>query len=158
MLNIKKLLVTTLCSLTLFTGSAALNSQKANAGIIIIAATSTAAVVGPVVGLGLASAGFFWGIQSDDLNYKAAALFILDNQIETNKVESIISARYPELDSYLVSEIANSVIEESNLVEFNQDGQKTLKLDENKLSSVLEILSVTNPDLSQKLRSELIEN
>ena len=158
MLNIKKLLVTSLCSLSLFVGSSALNSQKANAGIIIIAATSTAAVVGPVVGLGLASAGCFWGIQSDDLNYKAAALFILDNQIDTNKIESILSSRYPDLEPYLVSEIANSVIDESNLVEFNQDGKKNLKLDENKLSSVFEVLNVTNPELSQKIKSDLIKN
>jgi hypothetical protein len=155
MLNLKKIFINSLCALSIVVGSSAITSEKANAGIIVIASTSTAAIVGPVIGLGMTSAGFFWGIQSDDLNYKAAVLFVLDTQIETNKLESILSARYPELDSYLVNELASLMVEESSKVEFDHEGKKLINLREEKLASILEVLENTNPELSQQIRSEL---
>ncbi len=130
-------------------------SKKAEAGIIV---GLTAGVAGALVGLAISSAGFFWGIQSEDLNWKAGALFVLDEQLKSDELTSIISQKYPELDSYLVEEIANLVAKNSNLVEFNANNFKEIILSEAELSPVLEVLNMTNPELSEQIRVDLTQS
>ena len=130
-------------------------SKKAEAGIII---GLTGGIAGALVGLTIASAGFFWGIQSEDLNLKAGALFVLDEQLKSNELTSIIGKKYPELDSYLVEEIANLIAKNANLVEFNADNFKEIVLSEEELSSVLEVLNLTNPALSEQIRFDLTQS
>jgi hypothetical protein len=151
----KKTILNFCLTLSLFTSINLLNPSKANAGIIVIASTSTAAIIGPVIGLAMTSAGFFWGIQSDDLNYKAAALFILDNKMDSENLEHILSQRYPELDSYLVKELAYSILENANESYFEQDGTKKISIEQDQLASVLELVELTQPTLVAKIKNDL---
>ena len=149
--------ISTLClALAIAIGANTVTTKKAEAGIII--GVSTAGVGAALIGLGITAAGFFWGIQSDDLNWKAGALFVLDNEVETNKLSAIISNKYPELESYLVEEIAQLAIDNSNLVEFNAEGLKEVLIPEAALAPVLELVSLTNSELATKIKSDLTKS
>jgi len=124
----KKLILKSILSLSIIAGLNIAKVEKANAGIIVIATTSTAAIIGPVIGIGMTSAGFFWGIQSDDLNYKAAALFILENKLDATNLEFILAKRYPELDSNLTSELSQLILEENDVQEFSNNNTKSFSI------------------------------
>lgn len=151
----KKLLSSSLIALSITFGSSALPSQNANAGIIIGCATAT--IIGPLIGLTMSSAGFFWGIQSEGLNPGAAILFVLDNDLESGKLSDMIAKKYPELDSSLVEELSNIVQDNARNVEFNEEGLKEVVVSENDLSSILEVLAVTNSALSEKIRQDFTQ-
>lgn len=149
--------VSTLClALALAVGANTVTTKKAEAGIIIGA--FTAGVGTALIGLGVSAAGFFWGIQSDDLNWKAGALFILDHEVESSKLNAILSKKYPELESYLVEEITELAINNSNLVEFNAQGLKEVLIPESELEPVLEVLSLTNPSLAKTIKADLTKS
>lgn len=149
----KKIIQSLSLGLALVLATQTVSVKKAEAGLII--GVATAGVGGALVGLTLSAAGFFWGIQSDDLNWKAGALFILNEEVEANNISQQLSSKYPELETYLAEEIAQLVIKNSNLVKLNQDGLKEVIIPENELAEVLEIAEAMNPELAQKLRSDL---
>ena len=66
-----------------------------------------------------------------------------------------IAEKYPELDSYLVEEIAALIKEKANFVEVNADGFKDVVLSEQELSPVLDVLSDSNPELANKIKNDL---
>ena len=149
----KKIIQSISIGLALVVATQTVSVKKAEAGVII--GVATAGVGGALVGLTLSAAGFFWGIQSDDLNWKAGALFILNEEVEANNISQQLSSKYPELETYLADEIAQLVIKNSNLVKLNQDGIKEVVIPENELAEVLEIAEAINPNLAQKLKNDL---
>jgi hypothetical protein len=130
-----------------------LSVKKAEAGVII--GVATAGVGGALVGLTLSAAGFFWGIQSEDLNWKAGALFVLNEEVEAQNISQQLQTKYPALESYIADEIAQLVVGHSNLVEFNQNGLKEVIIPEDQLNEVLELTSMLNSDLALQLKSDL---
>jgi hypothetical protein len=151
----KKLLSSSLIALSITFGSASLPSQNANAGIIIGCATAT--IIGPLIGLTLSSAGFFWGIQSEGINPGAAILFVLNKDLESGKLTEMIANRYPELDSYLVEELSNIVQDNASNVDFNEKGLKEVVVSVDDLSTVLDVLAVTNSALAEKIRLDFTQ-
>ncbi len=151
----KKLLSSSLIALSITFGSASLPSQNANAGIIIGCATAT--IIGPLIGLTLSSAGFFWGIQSEGINPIAAILFVLDKDLESGKLNEMIANRYPELDSYLVDELSHIVLDNASNVDFNEKGLKEVVVSVDDLSTVLDVLAVTNSALAEKIRLDFTQ-
>jgi hypothetical protein len=149
----KKIIQSLSLGLALVVATQTVSVKKAEAGVII--GVATAGVGGALVGLTLSAAGFFWGIQSDDLNWKAGALFILNEEVEANNISQQLSSKYPELETYLADEIAQLVIKNSNLVKLNQDGVKEVVIPEDELAEVLEIAEALNPNLAQKLKNDL---
>jgi hypothetical protein len=149
----KKIIQSLSLGLALVVATQTVSVKKAEAGVII--GVATAGVGGALVGLTLSAAGFFWGIQSEDLNWKAGALFILNEEVEANNISQQLSSKYPELETYLADEIAQLVIKNSNLVKLNQDGVKEVVIPEDELAEVLEIAEALNPNLAQKLKNDL---
>jgi len=70
MKNFTKFAKSLTLALAITLGASAVPTQKAEAGIIVIAASG--GVLGPLIGLSMSATGFFWGIQTDDLNILAA--------------------------------------------------------------------------------------
>ena len=152
----KKLLSSSLIALSIILGAVSLPSQNANAGIIIIA-LPLPGVIGPLIGLTMSSGGFFWGIQYEGLKPAAAILFVLDKDLESGKLSELIANKYPELDSYLVEELSNIVLDNASTVEFNEKGLKEVVVSESDLSSVLDVLNVTDTALAEKIRLEFTQ-
>ncbi len=130
--------------------------KKAEAGVII--GVATAGVGGALVGLTLSAAGFFWGIQSEDLNWKAGALFVLSEEVEAQNISQQLQTKYPALESYIADEIAHLVVINSNLVEFNKDGLKDVIIPEQELSEVLELTSMLSSQLAEQIKADLTQS
>lgn len=149
----KKMICNSLLALTLIFGSVSLPNQQAHSGIII--AASTATIIGPLIGLTMSSAGFFWGIQEDGLNWKAAVLFVLDENLSTQDMQEVVSKLYPDLETYLVDEVAQLLAAKNEVLQLNGKGIKDIVLTENDLAPVLNILAEINPELGIRLRNDL---
>ena len=149
----KKFISSSLLGLALISGAMSLPSQRAHSGIIVCAATAT--IVGPLIGLTMSSAAFFWGIQEEGLNWKIAALFVLDENPSSQEMQDLIGKLYPDLENYLVDEVAQILVTKSNMIRMNEQGIKEIVLSEEDLTPVLEILSDTNPDLGLRLKNDL---
>lgn len=149
----KKIICNSLLAFTLIFGSVSLPNQKAHGGIIIGVATAT--IIGPLIGLTLSSAGFFWGIQEDGLNWKAAVLFVLDEKLSNQDMQEVVSKLYPDLEAYLVDEVAQLLAAKSEVLPMNEKGIKDLVLSENDLAPVLNVLAEINPELGIRLRNDL---
>jgi hypothetical protein len=150
MKTISKKLTNLFFAATLIFGVNTITTKKADAGIIV--GLASGGVLGPLVGLGLCATGFFWGIQRDDLNVAAAALFVLDEELNSEQLSDLILKKYPELESYLADEIAGLAVQNSTLVEYNAEGLKDIVLSENELSPILEIVQITNPELAKAIK------
>lgn len=153
MKNLKSLALGSLLTLGLTVGGVMAPVTQSHAGIIVIAATN--GIAGPLIGLSITAAGFFWGIQDEGLNWKAAALFVLDNKLDESAVENALAARYPDLDKAVASEIAALVMEKSAQQDFNSAGQKEIKLTQDEFASIEEMLNLTNPELVEQLKRDL---
>ena len=152
----KKLIQTFSISLALMVSLNTITVKKAEAGVII--GVATAGVGGALVGLTLSAAGFFWGIQSEDLNWKAGALFVLNEEVETQNISQQLQSKYPALESYLADEIANLVISNSNLVELDDKGLKEVIIPADELEEVLAITGMMNPELAGQLKADLTQS
>lgn len=158
----KKTIIHLMLALSILVGSSAVTTKKANAGVILMATASLYAgpvlgIIGMVGGFGITVTSIYWTIENLDKATLGWGLFMLDEQVETNKVEAMISKNFPELESYLVNEVAGLVRAKSNLVELNSDGYKEVVLSEEELSPVLEVLAMTNPELGEELRNKLTQ-
>jgi hypothetical protein len=156
----KKTIIHLMLAVSILFGSTAITTKKANAGVIIMTTASlyagpVLAVAGMFGGFGLSVTSIYWTIENLDKAWLGWGLFMLDEQIETSNVEKMIAKNFPELESYLVTEVAGLIREKSNLVELNADGYKEVVLSEEELNPVLEVLSMTNPELGDELRNKL---
>jgi hypothetical protein len=103
----------------------------------------------------MSSAAFFWGIQEEGLSWKVAALFVLDENPSSQEMQDLIGKLYPDLETYLVDELAQLLVSKANKVQMNEKGFKEIVLSEEDLTAVLEVLSDTNPDLGVRLKNDL---
>ena len=149
----KKFISSSLLGLALISGAMSFPAQRAHAGIIVGVATAT--IVGPLIGLTMSSAAFFWGIQEEGLSWKVAALFVLDENPSSQEMQDLIGKLYPDLETYLVDELAQLLVSKANKVQMNEKGFKEIVLSEEDLTPVLEVLSDTNPDLGVRLKNDL---
>jgi hypothetical protein len=161
MKKMKKSISSSLLALAISFGAATAPVQKAEAGAIVMAAASTVAlpvtlaVVGMFGGFGASVFSVYWAIDHREKSWAALGIFMLDEHLETGMVNTIIAEKYPELDSYLVEEIAALIKEKANFFEVNADGFKDVVLSEQELSSVLDVLSDSNPELANKIKNDL---
>ncbi len=149
----KKFISSSLLGLALISGAMSLPSQRAHSGIIVCAATAT--IVGPLIGLTMSSAAFFWGIQEEGLNWRIAALFVLDENPSSQEMQDLIGKLYPDLETYLVDEVAQLLVTKAHGAQMNEQGIKEIVLSEEDLSPVLEVLSDSNPELGVRLKNDL---
>ena len=112
-------------------------------------------IVGQVLGFGVSVTSIYWSIANLDKAWLGYGLFMLDEKLDAKNVEQLLSNNYPELDSYLVQEISDLILEKANLVEMNPRGIKEVILTEQELEPILEILAITNPVLEKKLIADL---
>jgi hypothetical protein len=159
----KKKLTTLLIVLGLVVGSLGIPTKKANAGVIVMTASfiyggPIIGIVGQILGFGVSVSSIYWSIANLDKAWLGYGLFMLDEKLDSENVEKMISNNYPELDSYLVQEISDLIMEKANLVEMNPKGIKEVILTEQDLESVLDILAITNPGLVNKLMTDLTKS
>lgn len=150
---IKKTLTALMLTATL-AGSVAAPTQNANAGIII--GVFVPGLITPLIGLAITSAGFFWGIQDEEkMNYKAAALFVLDEKLNDGTIKNALSEKYPGLDEVLSAELAKAIVDASAKTEKASDGFKHVVISESSIESVLSVLAATQPELGEQIRNDL---
>lgn len=149
----KKIITTTALALSLTFSATMIPVKNANAGIIIGCATAT--VIGPLIGLTMSAAGFFWGIQQEGLSWPVATLFILDEKLDTQNVENALISRYPELDSFIVRDLAEMIVTKGASKEANSKGLKEVILSEEELASVLEIVELNDAKLAAQMKLDL---
>ena len=156
--NMKKGIATLGLAATLLAGSVNLPGQQANAGVIIGILPVTG-LIGGVIGLTMASVGFFGAIKAgSDLKPWTAVLFVLSESPKQDEVEVALSNRYPELDAVLVNELSHLIIQKSTQVVAGEHGLKEVVFNENEIASVLGVLAETNPDLEAQVRSDLTQS
>jgi hypothetical protein len=142
--------------LACLTAATAVPTSSANAGIII--GVAIPGIGSALVGLTITSAGFFWGIQSDDLNYWAAAMFVLDQDAHPEGLRSALEKRYPGIDSAVALELGQLISNKAAQLERNGQGLKEVVLTEAELGPVLQILEETGSDLGARLIQDLTRN
>jgi len=153
MKNMKKTITASTLALSVALGGISLPAKNAEAGIIV--GVASVGMLGPIIGVGLSAAGFFWGIQHDDLRFWTVALFVLEEKLEANTISSALLSRYPELDSSVASEIAAIVMSSSKNVGINAEGFGEIVLEREQLAPVLQILELTNPAMAESLINDL---
>ena len=135
--------------------------KKAEAGVIVAAAASTVAlpvaigVAGMFAGFGTSVFSIYWAIDHREKSWYAYGLFMLDEHLQTNEVKTIISERYPALESYAVDELANMIKEKAEKEEMNQNGYKELIFSSSEVSSLIEVIAISNPDLAHQVEQDL---
>jgi hypothetical protein len=149
----KKMITTSALALTLTLSSALMPINKANAGIVIGCATAT--IIGPLIGLTMSAAGFFWGIQEEGLSWQVATLFILDEKLDGQNIENALSARYPDLDSFIVRDLSEMILIKAQEKKSDERGLKDITFSENELSSILEIVQMNNASLAAQIKKDL---
>lgn len=161
MRNMKKVLASSLLSTSLIFGATLAPVKKAEAGVIVMAATSTVAmpaglaIAGMFGGFGAAVFSIYWAIDHRDQSWYALGIFLLDEHINNNEVSSIIAARYPELDSFVVDEISNLIIKNAANIAMTENGYKEVVIPDSELQDVLAIVAETNPELAAQLNKDL---
>jgi hypothetical protein len=154
--KITSLMLATVLSL----GVAITPTKKAHGGVLIMTASAVYApivigVIGQFVGFGISVTSIYWTIENLDRAWLGYGLFMLDEQINTTRTQELIAQNYPDLDGYLVKEIAHAVEAKANLVEMRPEGHKEVVLEEGDIAHVLEIVGLTKPDLAEKLKIDL---
>ncbi len=142
-----------LALLACLTAATVAPTSDAKAGIII--GVAIPGIGSALVGLTITSAGFFWGIQSDDLNYWAAALFVLDQDATPEGLRSALEQRYPGLDSAVALELGQLISNKASQLERNGQGLKEVVLTEAEIAPILQILEETGSDLGERLSQDL---
>jgi hypothetical protein len=158
----KKSFTSAILALSIVLGAASIPVKKAEAGVIIAATAASVvtlpaavAIIGMFGGFGTSVASIYWAIDHREKSWYAYGLFMLDENMDSNKIQTTLSQRYPELDSFMIEEISRLVLENSDSVEFNKDGIKEILVPEQDLAPILEILASTNPELGEQLRKDL---
>jgi hypothetical protein len=149
----KKIITTSALALTLTLSSALMPINKAHAGIVI--GLSTATIIGPLIGLTMSAAGFFWGIQEEGLSWQVATLFILDEKLDGQNIENALSARYPDLDSFIIRDLSEMILIKAQEKKADERGLKDITFSENELSSILEIVQMNNASLAAQIKKDL---
>jgi hypothetical protein len=80
---------------------------------------------------------------------------MLDNEIANNETSQIISQRYPELDSYLVSELALLIEDKAKDLNFKNNSYNEIVFNSHEIESILVVLNETNPELAKVLAKDL---
>lgn len=159
----KKSVTSVLLAISILFGAATMPLKNASAGVIIMTtsflyAGPVLAVAGQFIGFGTSVTSIYWTIENLDKAWLGWGLFMLDEQVNPENVEQLVSKKYPELDSSLVMEISNLIIEKANLVQLDPQGYKDVILTEEELAPVLDALSVVQPDLGLKLKNDLTKS
>jgi hypothetical protein len=157
----KRVLKICLCAILAITSTVA-TPKKAEAGVIIGVAGSTVTVIpvalaaaATIAGMGAVITSVYWAIDNRDKAWWAWGLFMLDNEIANNETSQIISQRYPELDSYLVSELALLIEEKAKDLSFKNNSYSEIVFNSQEIESILQVLNETNPELAKVLAKDL---
>jgi hypothetical protein len=160
--SMKRKVCTLILSTSLILG-AAITPKKAEAGVIVAAASSlyvtipALAIAGMIGGFGTAVGSIYYAIDHRDQSWWAYAFFMLDTDLKSDDVKRRIEHRYPGLDSALVGEIAARVTAKAAQVGFNEQGIKDVVLSEAELQPVLDLLAETDPVLGAALKQDLTQ-
>jgi hypothetical protein len=149
----KKLITTTALALSLALPSTMIPTKQAHAGIVIGCATAT--IIGPLIGLTMSAGAFFWGIQEEGLSWPVATLFVLDEKLDGQNIENALSARYPDLDSFIVRDLSEMILVKAQEKKADERGLKDITFSENELSSILEIVQMNDASLAAQLKQDL---
>jgi len=161
MKNMKKVLASSFLSASLILGATLAPVKKADAGVIVMAAGSTVAmpaglaIAGMFGGFGAAVFSIYWAIDYRDKSWYALGIFLLDEHINDNEVSSIIAARYPELDSFIIDEISNLIIKHASNVQMTENGFKEVTIPVEELNEILSIVEESRPEFASQLLKEL---
>lgn len=162
--KIKKTLTSLVLSITITLGAVSIPTQKANAGVIVMVASSTVAmpaalaIAGMFGGLGTVVSSIYYAIAHTDQAWFAWGFFMLDEQIQSGKTNELIKLKYPEMDSVLVDEISNLIVQKASHMEMNTSNYKEVVLNEQELATVLGVLDATNPILAKAVRQDLTQS
>lgn len=159
----KKSVTSALIALSILFGATTIPAKKANAGVLIMTTSflyggPILGIAGQFIGFGTSVTSIYWTIANLDKAWWGWGLFMLDEQVTPDNVEQLISTSYPDLESSLVKEISSIILDKANLVQLNPKGYKDIVLTEEELSPVLDVLSATNPELGQQLKSDLTKS
>jgi hypothetical protein len=155
-MNSFKKLARTLALAACLGGATLAPTQDAKAGIII--GVAIPGIGSALAGLTITAAGFFWGIQSDDLNPWAAALFVLEQNADPAGFDQALMNRYPELDPALRGELARLVAEKAKTLPSDEQGLKEVILSQAEIAPVLEILAETGSPLAAQIERDLTQS
>ena len=159
--SVKNRISALVLSTTLTVGAISGPSPRAEAGVIVAAASSlyvtipALAIAGMLGGFGTAVGSIYYAIDHRDKAWWAYAFFMLDAELQSGNLQQNIEQRYPGIDSTVAAEIAKMVTEKAKETAFNEKGLKEIMLSEAELAPVIELLAETDPALGQKLSNEL---
>jgi hypothetical protein len=159
---LKKPIATLAIASTIALGAITMPVKDARAGVIIGVAACTApaipaalAIVGPFVGMGAVITSVYWAIDHRDKSWWAWGLFMLDEEIQNGQVTNLVAQKYPELEPFLVEELATLIKEKSEHAPLIVEGFKEITFTKEELSSVTNVLQETNPKLAKIIEQEL---
>jgi hypothetical protein len=161
MKSMKQRISALILSTTLTVGAISVPNQKAEAGVIVAAASSlyvtipALAIAGMLGGFGTAVGSIYYAIDHRDQAWWAYAFFMLDAELQSGNLQQNIEQRYPGIDSTVAAEIARIVTEKAKETAFDDKGLKEIILSESELTPVTDLLAETDPALGQKLKNEL---
>lgn len=147
----------------LLTLSAIAPTKDAKAGAIVAAVGSTVAmpvalgITAIFAGFGTSVASIYYAIAHRDKSWWCYLFFMLDADLNSEKMESLVSQRYPGLDASLVSEISSLILNKAQTTETTAEGVKDVILSESELAPVLSVLTVTNPELGTLIKQDLTQ-
>ena len=161
MKNMKKVFASSFLSASLILGATLAPVKKADAGVIVMAAGSTVAmpaglaIAGMFGGFGAVVFSVYWAIDHRDKSWYALGIFLLDEHINNSEVSSIIGARYPELDSFIIDEISDLIINHASNVQMTENGFKEVTIPVEELNEILLIVEESRPELASQLLKDL---
>ena len=159
--SIKRRISALILSTTLTFGAISGPSPRAEAGVIVAAASSlyvtipALAIAGMLGGFGTAVGSIYYAIDHRDKAWWAYAFFMLDAELQSGNLQQNIEQRYPGIDSTVAAEIARIVTEKARQTAFDEKGLKEILLSEAELAPVTDLLAETDPLLGEKLKNEL---
>jgi hypothetical protein len=164
MKKMKKALTSAALALSIGFGGASLPAKDANAGMILMIAGSTAGVpaalgvAGLFGGFGMVVTSVYWGIAHADKAWYAWGLFMLDEQVRSGKVSEAIQEKYPEMDASIANELAQIAAAKIAAAPKADGDYQEILFTEAELSTVLNVLDVTQPELAQRVRQDLTQS
>ncbi len=159
--SVKQRISALVLSTTLTFGAISLPTPRAEAGVIVAAASSlyvtipALAIAGMLGGFGTAVGSIYYAIDHRDKAWWAYAFFMLDAELQNGNLQKSLEERYPGIDSTVAAEIARMVTEKAKETAFDEKGLKEIILTEGDLAPVIDLLAETDPVLGQKLKNEL---
>ena len=160
-MNLKKSTTSAILALAITFGSALAPVKKANAGVIIAVTSSLVAmpvglaVAGMFGGFGASVFSIYYAIANTDKARLMYGVFMLDGELDSSKLDVALAQKYPQLDSFVTSEIAHLITEKARNTQEDAYGLKEIILTEEELAPVLEIVALNNPEILEQLKSDL---